>query len=96
VDDDNNNNEQQDLAPASVPKVRRSSRTNTSQGEVDSVLKTMVLGALDEAGGQAWLAVQAQKNPTAFLTLVGKVLPMTVTGAGGDGEEPASIRVTFG
>jgi len=86
----------QDLAQAAAPKARRSSRTQPSRGEVDSVLKTMVLGALDEVGGQSWLAVQAQKNPTAFLTLVGKVLPMTVTGSGGDGEEPASIRVTFG
>lgn len=36
----------------------------------------MILGALDEAGGQAYLVRQAKKkNPTAFLMLVGKIIP---------------------
>ena len=38
----------------------------------------MILGALDEAGGQAYLAQQARQNPTAFMTLLGKVLPQQV------------------
>lgn len=58
-------------------------------------LKSMILGALDDAGGQKYLASQAKKNPVAFLTLVGKVLPMTVSGADG-GDIQHSIRVTFG
>ena len=33
----------------------------------------MILGALDDAGGQAYLMRQAEENPTAFLTLIGKV-----------------------
>lgn len=43
-------------------------------------LKAMILGALDKAGGEKYLLTQAQTNPNAFLTLVGKVLPMTVAG----------------
>ena len=40
----------------------------------------MILEALDNAGGVAYLAEQSEKNPTAFLTLVGKVLPLQVAG----------------
>ena len=42
------------------------------------ILKDMVLGALDDVGGQKYLAQQARENPTAFLTLVGKVLPLQI------------------
>ena len=48
----------------------------------------MILGALDDAGGQAYLERQAEENPTAFLTLIGKVLPMTVAG---DAENPLKV-----
>jgi len=48
-------------------------------------LKAMILGALDDAGGQNYLADQAIKSPGAFLTLVGKVLPMQLEGTGPDG-----------
>lgn len=48
-------------------------------------LKEMILGALNKAGGVDYLAVQAGENPSAFLALVGKVLPMTVQGTGDNG-----------
>ncbi|MBV8800984.1 MAG: hypothetical protein JO208_14405 [Alphaproteobacteria bacterium] len=35
----------------------------------------MILGALSALGGQRWLEEQAGKNPVAFMTLLGKVLP---------------------
>src|SRR3954454_18177522 len=43
-------------------------------------LREMILGALDQAGGQDYLAKQAIANPGAFMTLVGKVLPHQLTG----------------
>lgn len=48
-------------------------------------VKEMILGALDQVGGQDYLAERAQdpRTASAFLTLVGKVLPLQVTGAGG-------------
>jgi hypothetical protein len=52
-------------------------------------LKEMILGALDEAGGLKYLAAQAEKNPAAFLTLIGKVLPTTLAG---DRENPVVIE----
>lgn len=50
-------------------------------------LKDMILGALDKAGGIDYLQRQANENPTAFLSLVGKVLPMTVKHQG-DAQSP--------
>ena len=43
----------------------------------------MILGALQAKGGQEYLERAAEENMTAFLTLVGKVLPLQVTGEGG-------------
>lgn len=43
----------------------------------------MILGALDELGGQKYLQEQAEKNFTAFFTLLGKVLPTTIAGDSG-------------
>ena len=47
-------------------------------------LKEMILQALDHAGGVKYLQAQATQTPTAFLALVGKVLPMQVTGKDGE------------
>jgi hypothetical protein len=51
-------------------------------------LKDMILGALDKAGGLDYLAEKAAdpRTASAFLTLVGKVLPLQVKGAGPNGE----------
>jgi len=46
-------------------------------------VKAMILMALDKAGGDEYLLRQAASNPSAFLQLVGKVLPMQVTVSGG-------------
>ena len=48
--------------------------------KINADLKAMILGALDEAGGQQYLAEQARANPAAFMTLVGKILPRQVGG----------------
>lgn len=46
--------------------------------KVTKALKEMILGALDDAGGQEYLKLQATANPAAFLTLIGKVLPSEI------------------
>jgi hypothetical protein len=51
-----------------------------SKNKTNAALKEMILGALDQAGGQDYLAEQAAKNPSAFLALIGKVLPTTLAG----------------
>lgn len=59
-------------------------------------LKDMILGALDRSGGVDYLVERANdpKTASAFLTLVGKVLPMTIAG---DPANPLqhAIRVEF-
>ena len=50
-------------------------------------IKDMILAALDKSGGVDYLVARANdpKTASAFLGLVGKVLPMQLTGAdGGD------------
>lgn len=68
--------------PKGLPKTGGGSRKG-KPNKITKALKDMILGALDDAGGQAYLVEQANKNPAAFLTLVGKVLPMQVTGENG-------------
>jgi len=60
-------------------------RKKGTANKVNAALKDMILTALDDMGGVQYLKEQAEANPTAFLTLVGKVLPMTVQGSGDDG-----------
>ena len=49
-------------------------------------IRDMITAALDQVGGVEYLAERANdpKTASAFLGLVGKVLPMQVTGADGD------------
>ena len=63
-------------------------RPKGSQNKVTADLKDMILGALDKAGGLDYLAERAAdpRTASAFLTLVGKTLPMTVKGPGANGE----------
>ena len=62
-------------------------RPKGSQNKVTADLKEMILGALDKAGGLDYLAERAAdpRTASAFLTLVGKTLPMTVKGPGEGG-----------
>jgi hypothetical protein len=64
-----------------------------STNKVSGDLKHMILGALAGAGGEAYLQRQADENPGAFLSLIGKVLPMQVTGGEGG---PVRIEVVTG
>jgi hypothetical protein len=74
--------------PPNAGKGRKKGVPNKVTGQ----LKDMILAALDEKGGVVYLMEQADKNPQAFLTLVGKVLPLQVTGENGDG---IRLRVTW-
>ena len=46
--------------------------------KVNADIKAKIVEALSEVGGVAYLKAQAAENPTAFLGLVGKVLPKEV------------------
>lgn len=55
-------------------------RPKGSPNKTTAALKDMILQALGNKGGIKYLERQADENPTAFLTLVGKVLPLQVAG----------------
>ncbi len=55
------------------------------QNKVTTQIKDMVIQALSEAGGVDYLVRQAEEEPQAFLTLVGKVLPTQLHHSGEDG-----------
>lgn len=66
---------------------------NRGQGRVKGVpnkmtkaVKEMILEALDNAGGVTYLTEQASANPKAFLALVGRILPLQLSGTGENGE----------
>ena len=48
-----------------------------------TALKEAILAALDTVGGQAYLERVAEEDPKTFCTLLGKVLPMQLTGENG-------------
>ena len=61
-----------------------------------TLLKDAILKAATEAGGGEdglvdYLRTQAQDNPGPFLALLGKVLPLQVTGEGG---APIMVEIT--
>ena len=63
-------------------------RKKGSVNKLTSDVKQMILNALDKVGGEDYLQGQALTNPNAFMTLVGKVLPMTLAG---DPDKPLHI-----
>lgn len=65
--------------PPNAGKGRQRGHVN----RVTKALKEMILGALGDAGDQAYLARQASEQPVAFMALLGKVLPTTLAGADG-------------
>lgn len=42
-------------------------------------IRAMIEGALDEAGGKAYLVQQAKENPVAFMGLVARILPRDIS-----------------
>lgn len=64
-------------------------RPKGSPNKITADLKRAILEAAEAAGGEGgtagYLTRQADENPTAFMTLLGKVLPTTLAG---DEESP--------
>lgn len=67
-----------------------------AKNKTGALIRDMVSQALEQAGGVDYLVERANdpKTAAAFLSLVGKVLPVQVTGADGDAVKH-SITVSF-
>lgn len=65
-------------------------RPKGSQNKTTALLKDAILKAAEQAGNKvgsqglvSYLEHQAEENPAPFMSLLGKVLPMQVTGEDG-------------
>lgn len=79
------------------PKVgldrSKTGRAKGTPNKTTALLKDAILSAAEQAGGgdmTAYLARQAVENPGPFMALLGKVLPMQITG-----EDGGAIQVTW-
>lgn len=89
--------DQQKTVPVLSGRQRQiAALTNAGKGrpkgvpnKVTTKIKDMVIEALSKAGGIDYLAKQAKDNPAAFMTLVGKVIPLQITG-----EDGGPVQVT--
>ena len=77
-------------------KVSGPGRPKGMPNKKTAEIKNMILTALDKAGGAKYLQACAEdpKLASSFLSLVGKVLPMQVTGANG-GAIQHNLTVNF-
>lgn len=79
-----------DKLSGTVGNLNRSGRPKGAVNKTPAQLKEMILKALDGAGGAEYLERRANdpRTASAFLALIGKVLPMTIAG---DSENPQRI-----
>lgn len=73
---------QADTAKKKPPNAGKG-RPPGASNKINREVKEMILDALTAAGGVTYLTVQAKKNPKAFLSLLGRIMPLQVTGEGG-------------
>ena len=76
--------------PKGQPKL--GGRKKGTPNKTTTLIKDMIIQALDEAGGIDYLVEVAKDNPAAFCTLIGKVLPMNHTSEDGT-MSPRVIKV---
>lgn len=74
-------------------RAKHGGRKKGVQNKITRELKDMILGALDAVGGQEYLERRAKDSPNAFMTLVGKVLPLQVTGKDGGAIQTEDVSV---
>lgn len=62
-----------------MPKGRKTGgRQKGTPNKMTATLKEMILGALDQVGGESYLVDQSKRNPTAFIALLGRLLPSEI------------------
>jgi hypothetical protein len=71
-------------------RTKRGGRAKGTPNKTTALLKDALLIAAEQAGGKAgmvgYLTTQASENPAAFMSLLGKVLPLQIAGTGEDGK----------
>ena len=64
--------------PRAAPGQRFGGRKAGTPNKVTADIKAMTLAALSAEGGVRYLRQQARENPTAFMSLLGRILPTQV------------------
>jgi hypothetical protein len=77
--------------PTKGERTPGSGRKPGTPNRLTGALKDIILQALSNAGGAEYLTRQAEENPTAFLALVGRVLPLQVKDGGAEPRMPVSV-----
>jgi hypothetical protein len=78
-----------------IANLKRGHDRTGVPNKMTKALKEMILGALDDVGGQEYLAKQALDNPNVFCALIGKVLPMQVNADLTSGGERLDLTINF-
>lgn len=75
--------------------IKTGGRQKGTPNKDNALIRDMVCQALSQLGGVEYLARTAESHPAAFLSLIGKTMPIQVTGEGG-GALQHSVKITFG
>ena len=78
---------------AGTGKAKTGGRKKGTPNKNTKLIKDMVAEALDRAGGVQYLVGVAEENPSAFCTLLGKVLPLNVVSDDGSMSPPQTIVI---
>jgi hypothetical protein len=70
-------------------------RKKGSKNKLPRALKEHILQALAELGGTEYLVRQGEKNPNAFLALIGRVLPLQIKEGGQEPQMPKQVIHEF-
>jgi len=70
-------------------------RPKGSLDKGNAILREMILEALEGAGGVSYLMDKAESHPQAFMALLGKVMPLQVSGEGGGPIEVTGISINL-
>ena len=92
--------------PSKIKAGKTENLTNAGKGrpkgavnKTTALLKDAILRAAEAAGGKggtvAYLTDQAKDNPAAFLTLLGKVLPLQINGGEDEHGLPKAIEIRY-
>jgi hypothetical protein len=77
-------------------KPKTGGRQPGSPNRVNTALKDAILAAADSAGGKdglvGYLTAMARNQPVSFLSLLGKMLPLTIAG---DADQPVKLVVEW-
>lgn len=79
----------------SKPGERRGGRQKGVPNKLTRTIKQAIEHAFEQVGGADYLVLMARDQPTAFMTLLGKVLPTQMEHSNPDGtlRQPTVVRI---